>query len=75
MVVVGGTYEHYKGGRYKVLAVSLNEEDHSWWVVYETLYDNPVSKIWHRRVEDFLKVGVWQEGMQVRARFVLVSKG
>lgn len=72
-IVVGGTYEHYKGKLYKVLMVSKNVDDLSWWVVYETLYDNPVSNIWHRRLDDFLKVGVWQEGMAARPRFKFVG--
>lgn len=72
-LVVGGTYEHYKGKLYKVLYVSRNVDDLSWWVVYEALYDNKVSKIWHRKLEDFLEVGVWQEGMAPRGRFVLVN--
>ena len=72
-LIIGGTYEHYKGKLYRVLYVSKNVDDLSWWVVYESLYDNPVSTIWHRKLEDFLEVGVWQEGMQARPRFVLVK--
>jgi hypothetical protein len=72
-IVVGGTYEHYKGKLHKILYVSRNVDDLSWWVVYESLYDNKVSKIWHRKLEDFLEVGVWQEGMKARPRFVLVQ--
>ena len=71
-LVIGGIYEHYKGKLYKVLMVSKNVDDLSWWVVYESLYDNPVSKIWHRKLEDFLEVGIWHEGKAARQRFVLV---
>ena len=52
-IKVGGIYQHYRGDRYKVLAVSRHSEDLSWYVVYEALYDNPVSKVWHRPLEMF----------------------
>jgi hypothetical protein len=50
----GDLYEHYKGNKYKVINVSCHSEDLSWHVVYESLYENPVSKIWHRPLEMFL---------------------
>jgi len=53
-IVVGGIYEHYKKKQYKVLSVSCCTDDLSWWVVYEALYENPVSQIWHRSLEEFL---------------------
>ncbi len=54
-VKVGGIYQHYRGDMYKVIAVSRHSEDLSWYVVYEALYDNPVSKIWHRPLAMFLE--------------------
>ncbi len=54
-VKVGGIYQHYRGDKYKVLAVSRHSEDLSWYVVYEALYDNPVSKTWHRPLAMFLE--------------------
>lgn len=54
-VKVGGIYQHYRGDTYKVIAVSRHSEDLSWYVVYEALYDNPVSKIWHRPLGIFLE--------------------
>jgi hypothetical protein len=54
-IKVGGIYQHYRGDRYKVLAVSRHSEDLSWYVVYEALYDNQVSKIWHRPLAMFLE--------------------
>lgn len=50
----GEIWRHYKNKDYHILAVSCHSEDLSWYVVYETLYDNPVSKIWHRPLEMFL---------------------
>jgi len=54
-IKIGGIYQHYRGDKYKVLAVSRHSEDLSWYVVYETLYDNPVSKTWHRPLAMFLE--------------------
>jgi len=75
-VQVNGIYEHYrvKGQYYKVLMVACNVEDLSWWVIYEALYDNPVSKIWSRKVEDFLAVGSWKEGAAPCPRFTYVKQ-
>lgn len=50
----GAIYEHYKGKRYKILGISCHSEDLTWYVVYETLYNNDVSKIWHRPLDMFL---------------------
>jgi hypothetical protein len=70
-VKVGDIYEHYKGNRYKILAVSCHSEDLSWYVVYETLYNNPVSTIWHRPLEMFL--GTIELNGKVVPRFKLIS--
>jgi hypothetical protein len=50
----GDIYEHYKGNLYKIIDLSCHSEDLSWYVVYETLYHNEVSAIWHRPLEMFL---------------------
>ena len=47
-------WRHYKGQDYRIIAVSCHSEDLSWYVVYEALYNNSVSKIWHRPLELFL---------------------
>ncbi|MGC2310498.1 MAG: DUF1653 domain-containing protein [Candidatus Babeliaceae bacterium] len=72
-ITIGGLYEHYKGKHYKVIAVSRNVDDLSWWVIYEALYHNSVSKIWHRKIEDFVQVGRWIENQPERPRFMLVE--
>ena len=71
---IGGIYKHYKGPLYKVLMLSKSTDDLSWWVVYQALYDNALSTIWHRKLEDFLQVGTWVEGEAPIARFTLVQK-
>ena len=50
-----GIWQHYKGKQYRIIAVSCHTEDLTWSVVYEALYDNDVSKIWHRPLEMFLE--------------------
>ncbi len=50
-----GEYEHYKGGRYRVLGVGKHSENHEDLVIYESLDENPVSKIWVRPLEMFVE--------------------
>lgn len=70
---IGGIYKHYKNKLYKVHSISKNADDLSLWVVYEALYENELSKIWHRKLEDFLEVGVWIEGQPAMPRFTLAE--
>ncbi|HMQ01870.1 MAG TPA: DUF1653 domain-containing protein [Candidatus Doudnabacteria bacterium] len=49
-----GTYEHYKGGRYEVIAVGLLEATGEPAVVYKALYENPKSEVWIRTETDFI---------------------
>ena len=51
----GQIWRHYKNKDYRIIAVSCNTEDLTWYVVYEALYDNEVSKIWHRPLDMFLE--------------------
>ena len=51
-----GIYKHAKTGNlYKVLAVAKHSETLEEIVVYESLYDNPISKVWFRPKEMFLE--------------------
>lgn len=51
-----GKYQHSKTGNYyKVLAVAKHSETLEELVVYETLYNNPTSKIWVRPLKMFLE--------------------
>ena len=52
-IKLDGEYEHFKGNRYKVLAVARDSDTLEELVVYVGQYDdNPV---WTRPVNDFLK--------------------
>jgi hypothetical protein len=51
----GQIWRHYKNKDYRIIAISLHTEDLTWYVVYEALYDNEVSQIWHRPLEMFLE--------------------
>ena len=51
----GQIWRHYKNKDYRIIAVSCHSEDLTWYVVYEALYDNNVSKIWHRPLDMFLE--------------------
>jgi hypothetical protein len=52
---VGSTYVHLKTGtRYRLLAVGKHVKTLEEFVVYESLYDNPVGSVWIRSKESFL---------------------
>lgn len=55
MPIIGGTYRHYKGGLYRVLAIALHSETLAQMVVYETLYENELGRTWVRPAEMFLE--------------------
>jgi hypothetical protein len=48
-------WRHYKNKDYRIIAISRHTEDLTWYVVYEALYDNEISKIWHRPLDMFLE--------------------
>ena len=51
-----GKYQHSKTGNfYNVLGVAKHSETLEELVIYESLYENPVSKIWVRPKEMFLE--------------------
>lgn len=45
---IGSTYEHYKGKKYRIIALAHHSETLEEMVVYECLYNNPLGKIWVR---------------------------
>ena len=51
----GQTWRHYKGNDYRIITVSCCTETLQWYVVYEALYKNEVSSIWHRPLDMFLE--------------------
>lgn len=52
----GQIWRHYKNKDYRIITISCDAEDLTWYVIYEALYDNEVSKIWHRPLEMFLEM-------------------
>jgi len=48
-----GKYQHYKGNFYLVLGIAKHSETLEDLVVYETLYNNPKSKLWVRPLAMF----------------------
>ncbi len=47
-VLIGGYYKHYKNKMYQVLDLAKHSEDLSPMVIYKSLYENPISKVWAR---------------------------
>ena len=67
-------YEHYKGQRYRIIAIATFSEDISQrLVVYEALYANKVSQVWARPEAMFLEM-VQLEGRAI-PRFKLIEQG
>jgi hypothetical protein len=52
---VGGKYKHYKGNLYHVHGVVRHSETLEEFVMYETLYENKLGKMWVRPKEMFLE--------------------
>ncbi len=47
-IVLGGIYQHYKGPKYKLLNIVRHSETLEELVLYETLYENELGKLWVR---------------------------
>ena len=62
--VLGGFYQHYKGGRYKVLSLVKHSETLETLVYYQCLYDNPEGDLWVRPLAMFMETVVI-EGKEV----------
>ncbi len=52
-IVVGGIYQHYKGKKYRLINVVRHSETLEELVMYETLYENDLGKLWVRPKEMF----------------------
>jgi hypothetical protein len=50
----GQIWQHYKNKDYRIIALSRDTTTLEWYVVYEALYENETSQIWHRNVDEFL---------------------
>ena len=75
MVKVNELYEHYKGKRYKILAIARDSEDiEKHVVVYQGLYDSDEfgdNPVWARELNEFLEE-VDLNGKKIK-RFKLVE--
>lgn len=69
-LVLNGLYEHYKGKRYRVHGIVRHSETLEELVLYETLYENDLGKVWVRPKTMFLET-VTINGQEVpRFRFI-----
>lgn len=68
-----GIYQHYKGNKYLVIGLAKHSETLEDLVVYVTLYENEMSKIWVRPVEMFLEDIEWEGNKVPRFKFVGVK--
>lgn len=50
-----GLYKHYKGKLYKVYGTATHSETMEDLVLYECLYDNPITNSWARPIRMFLE--------------------
>lgn len=48
-----GKYRHYKGKEYRVIGIAKHSETLEDLVVYETLYENELSRLWVRPLQMF----------------------
>jgi hypothetical protein len=74
-IVIGDTYEHYKGQRYRVLMLGRDSESTEEVVVYQGLYDSEEfgeNPVWVRPVKEFVET-VEIEGV-IRPRFLHVGE-
>jgi hypothetical protein len=67
-LVIGGTYEHYKGLRYKIIGVAHHSESLEEMVVYQALYGK--NDIWVRPLAMFLDDITFEGRSLPRFRFV-----
>lgn len=62
-LVIGAVYRHVKTGtRYRLIATGKHVQTLEEFVVYESLYDNPVSKVWIRPKDSFIGEAKTPEG-------------
>ena len=56
MAKVNTDYEHFKGGKYKVILIARSSENIEEMVVYQQLYDSeefPIGTFWSRSLSEF----------------------
>ena len=63
-----GTYEHYRGGTYRVLGAARHSETEQWLVVYRALYGE--GGLWVRPLAMFVETVTTDDGPRPRFRRV-----
>ena len=53
MNIKPGIYEHYKGGRYRVINIARHSETEEWMVLYQPLYGE--QELWDRPFDMFVE--------------------
>jgi len=72
-MVQPGIYEHYKGKRYRVHGLVRHSETLEEMVLYETLYENDLGKMWVRPATMFAESVEIKGKMMPRFRFISPS--
>lgn len=65
-----GIYEHYKGGKYRVLGIARNRDTAEEFVLYEPLYETPEGRFWVRPVSNWLEFVEVAGKTQARFKFI-----
>ena len=72
-IKIDGTYKHYKNDNlYKVIALAKDSETLQDIVVYESLYANPLSRVWTRPYFEWTEEVTCKDGKKV-PRFTLTD--
>jgi hypothetical protein len=66
----GEVFKHYKGDKYRVVALALHSNDDEWMVVYEPMYESPAAPLFTRPLREWSEVVEW-EGQKIE-RFVKI---
>ncbi len=62
--IAGAIYQHYKGKQYRVIGIGRDSETLNEVVLYESLYENPMGRLWSRPLE------MWSELVEVNGEQV-----
>ncbi len=65
-----GIYEHYKGKQYRVIGVALMEATEEPVVIYEALYENALSRLWVRSLDEFTEEVMFRGELKPRFKFI-----
>lgn len=74
-LIKNGIYRHYKGQNYRLLDIVRHSETEEELVLYETLYENELSKLWVRPVKMFIETVEVNGQMVDRFQYIGDKKG